>query len=324
MTTEVLTHLLRVNLVGGVAILVVLALRMPVRRWFGPETSYLLWAVPPLCAIATLLPARSTEDVKGAGALASAVAGISAPALTIWVLGVVVFLFALTWMQARFAGALKAGRAGPAVIGIIAPRIVMPADDGTYTSAERSLIRAHEREHVARRDPRAAAGAAFAQALCWFNPLVHVAAHVMRLDQELACDAAVLRRRPNDRCLYAKTLLKSQLATQALPFGCHWPPRAQHPLEIRIALLRDARRHDGMLGQLLIAGLLVAGSLTAWSVQPPVPRHPPLQLRSALDRGPTMSVLLISRPRTDTEANIGSSADQSSPSSTAANRARSS
>jgi beta-lactamase regulating signal transducer with metallopeptidase domain len=115
---------------------------------------------------------------------------------------------------------------------------VLPADDGRYTAAERDLIRAHEREHVARKDPRAAALAALAQCLCWFNPLVHLAAHLMRLDQELACDEAVVRRRPAARALYARTLLKTQLAAQPLPFGCYWPARGPHPLEVRIALLK--------------------------------------------------------------------------------------
>jgi beta-lactamase regulating signal transducer with metallopeptidase domain len=115
---------------------------------------------------------------------------------------------------------------------------VLPADDGHYSTEERELIRAHEREHVARKDPRAAAFVALFQCLCWFNPFAHLAAYLVRLDQELACDAAVVRHRPGARVLYARTLLKTQLAATPLPFGCYWPARGQHPLEVRIASLK--------------------------------------------------------------------------------------
>ena len=64
---------------------------------------------------------------------------------------------ALQWRAQRaFLRAARDGRAGPAVLGLIRPRIVMPADDGRYAAEERALIRAHEREHIARRDPAAA------------------------------------------------------------------------------------------------------------------------------------------------------------------------
>jgi beta-lactamase regulating signal transducer with metallopeptidase domain len=137
---------------------------------------------------------------------------------------------------------VRAGRGGPAVVGLIAPRVILPADDGSYTPQERELIRAHEREHVARKDPRAAAVVALFQCLCWFNPFAHLAAYLLRLDQELACDAAVVMNRPGTRALYARTLLKTQLATQPLPFGCYWPARSRHPLELRVEMLK--RRAD--------------------------------------------------------------------------------
>jgi beta-lactamase regulating signal transducer with metallopeptidase domain len=182
------------------------------------------------------------------------------------------------------------------VVGVVNPRIVMPADDGSYTAAERELIRAHERQHIARSDPRAGALAVLGQTLFWFNPLVHVAAHVMRLDQELACDAAVLRRRPKDRALYAKTLLKTQLAAQPLPFGCYWPARGAHPLEVRVGLLKTPVRYEGLVGHLLIALSVAVVGVAAWNVQPPTQRESAaneiwqFQFR---DRGPAMSVLLI-------------------------------
>ena len=300
MTSEVLAALLRANLVGAVAILVVLALRIPARRLFGPEIGYWLWAAPPLAAVATLLPAR-TVDGETRHAMAVAVADISAEGLMLWSLGVAAVIAGLVTAQLKFLAQARVGRAGPSVVGVISPRIVMPHDDGLFSAEERALIRAHEREHVARQDPRAGALAALLQALCWFNPLVHLGAHVMRLDQELACDAAVLRRRPRDRGLYARTLLKSQLSTQALPFGCYWPSPGAHPLEVRIGALKSPRRHDSLAGPLLVGGALIACALSAWSIQPPAPRHPApiLEMWAAAQKHRAMSVLLITAPPPD-------------------------
>lgn len=296
MTSEILAAILRANLVGAAAILAVLLLRIPARRLFGPEMAYWLWAAPPLAGFATLLPAR-TVDGETSHALAAAVADISAEGLLIWGVGVALAAAGLARAQLQFLRSVRAGRAGPAAVGVISPRIVMPTDDGTYSDDERALIRAHERQHVARQDPRAGALAAALQALCWFNPLIHLGASVMRLDQELACDAAVLRQRPNDRCLYAKTLLKTQLTAQALPFGCYWPSRGPHPLEVRIGLLRTPRHYDGLTGPLLITGALLVSAFTAWSVQPPAPRHPaPILELWKQQHGPTLSVMLITMP----------------------------
>lgn len=299
MMAEVLAALLRANLVGTAAIVAVLVLRTPARRLFGPEVAYWLWAAPPLAAFATLLPPRTEDGAAARSALAAAVDDISGPALLAWGLGSALIVAVLAFHQLRFMAAVRAGRGGPAVVGVISPRIVMPADDGGYSADERALIRAHERQHVARQDPRAGALASLLQALCWFNPLVHLAAQTMRLDQELACDAAVLRRRPADRALYARTLLKTQLASQALPFGCYWPSRGLHPLEVRVGLLRDAERHDGLMGPLLVASTLVVCAWAGWRAQPPAPR--PMELvehyrssaRMQAEGGPTMSVVLI-------------------------------
>ncbi|WP_293679251.1 M56 family metallopeptidase [uncultured Phenylobacterium sp.] len=274
MTSLILADLIRANLAGAAAILVVLLVRVAARRFVGPEMAYYLWAAPPLAALATLMPAPTVDGFPPADALAHAVRDWSAPALVIWALGLAVTLAAFGWAQHRFLAAARAGKAGPSVVGVIAPRIYMPPDDGRYTAEERAVIRAHEHEHVVRSDPRAGALAAALQVLCWFNPFVHIGAHAMRLDQELACDAAVLRRRPHDRCLYAKTLLKTQLDAQMLPFGCRWPAKGLHPLEVRVGLLRSPVRYDGLAGPILIAMGLTIITLCAWSVQPPDPRHP--------------------------------------------------
>src|SRR5689334_16546294 len=128
MTSSVFADLLWVNLAAACAVLVVLALRIPARRLFGPEIAYALWAAVPLAALATLMPAPTVDGVPPVDVLASAVGDWSGPALATWALGVALMLAALTWAQRRFVAAARAGTAGPSVVGVIAPRIYMPPD----------------------------------------------------------------------------------------------------------------------------------------------------------------------------------------------------
>jgi beta-lactamase regulating signal transducer with metallopeptidase domain len=230
---------LQANVAAAAGILFVAAARLTVRRRFGPEAAYQLWGIPPMATLIGLalffvnLPKGFTAE--------PALAALAGPALLVWLLGVAATAAVFALAQARFQAELAAGRAGPAVVGFISPRIVMPAEADGYAAEELELIRAHERTHVARKDPRAIALLTLAQCLCWFNPMIHVAARLLRLDQELACDAAVMLRRPKSRALYASTLLKTQLAATPLPLGCYWPARGRHPLEVRVALLAQTR-----------------------------------------------------------------------------------
>ena len=127
-----------------------------------------------------------------------------------WVLGLLFMAAYLTRVQLRFSAAVRRGQAGPAVLGFFRPRIVTP--DGfqeQFTPQEQAAILAHERVHLARQDARINALAALLRCLCWFNPLIHLGARWLRIDQELACDAIAVAASVS-RQTYAKALLKSQ------------------------------------------------------------------------------------------------------------------
>lgn len=250
------------NIAGAVAVLAVTGLRFPARRLFGAATAYGLWSLPIWAFCAALVIVLTPPDaatLSTAARVAEQVPTLKY-ATSVWLAGFMLVALQMTRAQARFHAEVRAGRAGPAVVGFISPRIVMPSDETGYTPEERELIRAHERAHIARKDPRATAVAALFQCLCWFNPLAHLAAFLMRLDQELACDAAVIMRRPYARGLYARTLLKTQLAAAPLPLGCYWPARGQHPLEVRIGLLKPPSGQAPPRGD---GGILVAASIDA-------------------------------------------------------------
>lgn len=293
---DLLEALARANLAGSAVLLLVLALRGPARRLFGPEAAYGLWAAPVGAALLSLAPWPFGTPWPGAERmtlrpLVEQASGWPTALAFLWFFGAALGLFLAARAQAAFERAAQAGRAGPAVCGVISPRVVMPARD-PYSDDERTLIRAHEREHVARGDPKANALAAAFQVLFWFNPLVHLGARAMRLDQELACDAATLRRFPKARRLYAEALLKTELAHTPLPFGCRWPAAARHPLEVRLAALKG-RARSGAAGGFAALAFTLAASGFMWAAKPAVP-EPPERPWPEIP-GPTMEVLLLDK-----------------------------
>ena len=285
---------LRLNLAIAAAVVVALLLRGPLRRAFGARVAYGVWALVPIAALAMLAPARVIRVLGHWGPLAGhapaprpaahlpAVAPPDATALVAaglpllvaaaWLFGAALAAGRLVRRQAEFAQAMRAGTAGPAVVGVVKPRVVTPADFAQrYTARERELVLAHEATHVARQDSRVNALVAGLRCLAWFNPLVHVLAHVLRIDQELACDAQVMARRPGARRTYAEAMLKAQLSLKPLPLGCHWPASGPHPLAQRIALL--ARPAPGRTARALGLACVSAAALvvgwSAWAARPP-------------------------------------------------------
>jgi beta-lactamase regulating signal transducer with metallopeptidase domain len=238
MATEVLAALVHLNLAAAAAVLAVLAVRPTVRRQLGADIAYRLWICVPVAALAALLPAAAATRIMPPGlgphfdpiyqasqSLALAPAG---PILALWLAGAALGVAVIAYCQLRFLNMARRGRAGPAVTGFFVPRIIMPGDaESRYSAEERVLIRAHERTHIDRGDPRTNGLIAFGQCLLWFNPLVHIAAREARMDQELACDAAVLAHRPGQKRRYAETLLKTQIgAIATAPVGAPHPGAA--------------------------------------------------------------------------------------------------
>src|SRR4051812_28321163 len=105
------------NLAAAVAVVLVVALRAPARKLFGPRIAYGLWLVVPLAALGILLPARvMTVTVRAApapGATASplvapiaALPGSAAAAFDpwllvvgLWIAGVLASLVWMVWRQ---------------------------------------------------------------------------------------------------------------------------------------------------------------------------------------------------------------------------------
>jgi hypothetical protein len=152
------------------ALLLVLATRRLVRRQCGARVAYALWLLPPMALLAGLLPAPvrlvSWSPLASLGTLTPAPTLAADPswrladlAPALWLAGVLVALCWQCWAQRRFVAALRMqGQPGlarservaaPLAVGLLRPRIVLPADFETrYAPEAQALMLAHERAHL--------------------------------------------------------------------------------------------------------------------------------------------------------------------------------
>jgi bla regulator protein blaR1 len=229
--------------------LLVLAIRAPVRRAFGPAVAYLLWLLPLGRMILPPLP----ERWRGGGEAVIAIVpedltiylgepvamlpvapetglGWPAWAAIAWIGGAAAFIGWHIVSHSRFCARLRAsarrsvglaqGRvemiesdaaAGPLAFGVLRKYVAFPADFAErYDDLERDLALAHELGHHARGDLIANWAALVMLGLHWFNPVAWAAYRAFRADQEMACDAMVLAgRHPALRHAYGRAIVKS-------------------------------------------------------------------------------------------------------------------
>jgi beta-lactamase regulating signal transducer with metallopeptidase domain/vacuolar-type H+-ATPase subunit H len=219
---------------SSLLMLVVLAVRGPVSRHFGPHVAYGLWLLPALRMLlpplpaqltpapVTMLPRMSMAEIEAL--LAMPMPAVAAPVenainwpLTIgalWCVGSALFLAWHLWSYRSFLRDV-AGEAtqlprldrdgvevcaspaapGPFAAGIFLKTVVLPEDyRRRYDRDELRLAIEHELQHHRRCDMSANFVALVVLALHWWNPIAHFAHRAFRADQELACDALVLAR----------------------------------------------------------------------------------------------------------------------------------
>lgn len=335
--SAILPLLLHASWALSLAALVVIALRLPLRRCFGAGVAYAAWLAVPLCALAALLPAAPTGSlmVLPAAAIQPLTASIAdlAPSsaspgqahliVLTWIAGVLLAAIRQTGQQRAYVRSMgtparrgdiayaDSPHAGPALVGLWRPLIIVPSDfDHRYTAKERDLILAHERTHARRHDPLANAACAALRCLNWFNPLAYFAERLMRADQELACDAEVVRRHPNSRRAYADAMLKTQLSASDAPFACQW--QSNHPLKERVMNLnRTTPQALRIVGSTLIAAAMTTGSWAAWAAQSSAPEGQLYDIAMQMTvNGTTISPHLHTHSGTPATMRVGEGAQQ--------------
>jgi len=222
------------------------------------------------------------------------------------------------WRLRRLGNAsvLIADGAGPAVLGVITPRIVLPRWLLSAPASARSMVLRHEREHIAARDPLLMTLAILLVALAPWNAPLWWQLRRLRFAIEVDCDARVLRHGA-DPVAYGETLLSVGQHRSRMPLAAMALTESASQLERRIQLmLVEAPGHSiALVGAFLaLAVTLCAGaaeldepvapSVTELRKPPPSPaqqlgerfaqivkaRYPQL-LNEKLDRNPVVNIL---------------------------------
>jgi beta-lactamase regulating signal transducer with metallopeptidase domain len=296
MSSALLQQLVILTEISSVALVVVLLLRPVLRRLGGAALVYTSWWLLPVALLASLLPHPTIHTPVFSLPMATIVTGStsgtvstgqSLTSTTLWLLawgmGAALVTAWMVWQQIRFVhnlGWLRPGfqgsvyfavdnrQMGPLLLGLLRPRIVLPCDFASrYTEQEQALILAHEQVHLRRRDVLANTLTCALQIGFWFNPLLHYAANRFRLDQELACDLAVVQQYPLARQAYADAILKTQLFSSGVPLACHW--QSHHPLKERILQLSQAtpNRTRRRSAKAVLASVTLAVCYSVWATE---------------------------------------------------------
>ena len=258
--------LVRAQIAAAAAVLLVVMLRPSARRLFGPRRAYGLWAIVPAAAAAAFFP--SLAETMEIGDPARPWGAWASKLVLLWLAGCLVATAVLVVRERLFHRRVDRGQAGPAVVGALWPRIVLPSDFAErFDAREREMITLHERTHINRGDPIANLVVAVIGVLGWCNPMIYLASGLVRIDQELACDATVVALRSDIRADYARALMKAQMNAAVSPLACGW---ATHPLILRVSLLnrREPSLTRDIMGFLTMTFLSLAAMGTVWSIAP--------------------------------------------------------
>ncbi|MGH6787257.1 MAG: M56 family metallopeptidase [Novosphingobium sp.] len=282
-------------LVTGALIALVLVLRRPVGRMFGPGLAYALWALPllrlalpPLTLPAEPVAAPAAVDVALVDAAAANTSAATSAAATIpwlelglaiWLAGALAFLVWRVWgyramRRSLLAEARPVGEAGavrlvetpatasPVAFGLTDKVVALPPGFMNHPDrAERDLAIAHELEHHAARDLAVNIAMQPLLALHWFNPVAWLGWRALRRDQEAACDARVLfGADPATRAAYGRLIAgfaQSPRLALAAPMACPISLGAGLGEKSIVHRLRSLTMNEPTTGKRLIGRALI-------------------------------------------------------------------
>jgi len=319
-----ISWILAQQLALSMLLLLLLLLHRPLLMALGARTLYAFWLSVPLLlltsALASHLPwAVATVDVVVVKDVAKQVQQVQQQLLQyqwlnwVWLVGAMAVVTVMVLLQLALRGLLAKARpmpafaplsppvrylqsdqlAGPHISGFFTPTVLLPQDFcRRFTPQQQQLILRHELTHWQRGDLHWNYLALALLILCWFNPLIWIAYRRYRQDQELACDAVVLKdAHQQDRIAYGYALVSNlqQPASTWQPLIYHYTDK--HLMKQRLIQLQHAA---GFSKSLVLVGLaLVAGSAlwlqqTGYAVaEPPRPQlriEPKYPIQAAAQR----------------------------------------
>ncbi len=190
----------------------------------------------------------------------------------------------------------------PLTWGMRKPVILLPADSADWTADHRDVVIRHEMAHIARGDTITQMLGTIVCAIYWFHPLVWIAAHGLRAEQERACDDRVLSSGTSP-VAYAGHLLEVARTARALgPHGFVSLAMARpSQLEGRLLAVLNGPRKRNRVSPLMkkISVATSAIAIVTLSAFTPIAR--PAAIRAVV--APTIIATQFTTPRSPITAN---------------------
>jgi Zn-dependent protease with chaperone function len=150
------------------------------------------------------------------------------------------------------------GNQGPAVRGVLYPRIVLPAGlDRLLNRREFDAVLLHELAHARRHDNLIRLLYEVSLCALWFHPLVWLAGALMALYRELSCDESVIRRAHGQALVSA--LAKLAVPEQELLLHATASSHLSYRLACLAGSAQPIHRVPSLLLTALFASVMAAG-----------------------------------------------------------------
>jgi hypothetical protein len=204
------------------------------------------------------------------------------------------------WRPGKVCGVslFIADRTGPAVFGVVRPRIVIPSWLTEAPRATQSIAIDHEREHIAAGDPLLVAATLLLVALVPWNAPLWWQLRRLRFAIEIDCDSRLLGNGV-DAVAYGEALLAvGRRRRSGMPLGAMAMIESVSQLErrVRFMLIETPRRSSVLTGALV--ALVLALGATAAELDPPVMglrKPPPAPGDQSFELGQRMAAVVADR-----------------------------
>ncbi|TKB03416.1 M56 family metallopeptidase [Alteromonas portus] len=270
----------------------VLVLLMVCEHFFtnkiGASLTYKLWALIPGCLIVNNLPMSLVS--MPSNSFTRYVVGVKPTidtaefetVLFIWLTGASVITAYVLMHHIKIWASIGKQRAihtnayysskatTPMLFGFISPKVLIPFSfKSVFSTKQQALVLEHENIHRKHHDHLWNMSALIIAIVFWFNPLVWLALKSFRINQELACDHAVLKdKTDNEKLTYAKALVQcAEHSSNALHFtrGLYPTFGEKRTMIKRLNAIKQPMRNNKVLaaGVLSVAALLTINTALA-------------------------------------------------------------
>lgn len=232
----------------------------------------------------TFVVGIETPPVPASWNVASAIRRIDPWVAPLWLFASLVYLASLAravitlraqranWIEtdSEVGRVFVARDAGPAVVGVLRPRIVIPRWALEADHRARALLLRHEYEHLRAGDSRVLFAVAVAQVLFPWNVAIGFMARRLRLAIEIDCDARVVRAGSSAHAYGVMLLSVGERYSAALPHSAALSEPGSH-LEARINAMTTPRPRRPFAASLPLAGVAMLALTMASAAPRPQP-----------------------------------------------------